>query len=180
MRRYNPRRREARYLSGAVKDRPQLHLVVAAQYDRDADSAALRSEQVRRDLAAQLGLKAGPQEGAGAIAYDDPATQNALEAMLASRSGANTVQAIKSESSANGADRQKLYEAMFQRLVEAYPLPDTAPQTLANERAQAIDDYLVQRVGSTRAACRSAASRPSAKHRPRKSAEAEGRGCLAR
>jgi hypothetical protein len=130
-------------LTGALKDRPQLQLVVSAPYDGDADSAALRSEQVRRDLAAQLGLKTGPGESPGPIAYDDPATQRALEQMLASRSDAATVQAMKSELGSNGADRQKPYEAMFQRLVELYPLPDAAPQTLANARAQAIEDYLV-------------------------------------
>jgi hypothetical protein len=131
----------------ALKERPQLQLVVAAPYDRDADSAALRSEQVRRDVAAQLGLKAGPGPSAGPIAYDDPATQQALEKLLASRSGADAVHATKRDSGSTEADRQKPYEAMFQRLVELYPLPDAAAQTLATGRAQAIEDYLVQRGG---------------------------------
>ena len=42
---------------------------------------------------------------------------------------------------------REFYQAMFQRLVELYPLPETEPQRLATRRAQSIVEYLIQSAG---------------------------------
>lgn len=146
-------------LAEALKQRPQLKLVVRGPYDAKRDGERLRRERVRRDLARMVGTKLGPEEDPGPIAYGDADTQKALEKLLTERAGSDAAPAFAREYAkrtgrqpeqvnpllgllGRGSADHAYYEAMFAQLVELQPLLDSGPQLLAAERAQAIIDVL--------------------------------------
>jgi len=148
----------------ALKDKPQVKLIVRGPYDPQLDGEALRNRQVRREVAQALGVKLEQREDPGPIAYSDAATQRALETMLAARTGTKAAAELEREFKKNaGRDPERVsrllalfgkaspdrefYQALFQRLVESYPLPETELQRLATRRAEAITEYLVQSAG---------------------------------
>ena len=91
-------------------------------------------------------------------------TERALEGLLAARAGPNAVEEFeRAFKKTAGRDPERVsrvmalfgkaspdrefYQAMFQRLVELYSLPETGPQRLATRRAETIIEYLVQSAG---------------------------------
>jgi hypothetical protein len=129
----------------ALKDKPQVKLIVRGPYDPQLDGEALRNRQVRREVAQALGVKLEQREDPGPIAYSDAATQRALETMLAARTGPKAAAELEREFKKNaGRDPERVsrllalfgkaspdrefYQALFQRLVESYPLPETELQ----------------------------------------------------
>ena len=148
----------------ALKAKPQLKLMVRGPYDPKLDGEALRNRDVRREVAQVLGVKLEQREDPGPIAYSDAATQRALEGLLAARAGPKAVEELEREfKKTAGRDPERVsrvmalfgkaspdrefYQAMFQRLVELYSLPETEPQRLATRRAETIIEYLVQSAG---------------------------------
>ena len=147
-----------------LKEKPQVKLVVRGAFDPKLDGEALRDREVRREVAQALGVKLEQREDPGPIAYSDAATQLALEGLLAARAGPKAAEELERAFQKNqGRDSQRVsramalfgkaspdrefYQAMFQRLVELYPLPETEPQRLATRRAQSIVEYLIQSAG---------------------------------
>jgi uncharacterized protein involved in outer membrane biogenesis len=147
-----------------LKERPQVKLVVRGAFDPQLDGEALRDRQVRRGVAQALGVKLEQREDPGPIAYSDAATQRALEGLLAAGAGPKAVEELEREFKKNaGRDPQRVswvmalfgkaspdrefYQAMFQRLVKLYPLPETEPQRLATRRAETIVEHLIQSAG---------------------------------
>ena len=147
----------------ALKEKPQVKLVVRGPYDPQLDGEALRNRQVRREVAQALGVKLEQREDPGPIAYSDAATQRALETMLAARAGSAAEELERAFKKNTGRDPERVnrllavfgkaspdrefYQAMFERLVESYPLPEAELQRLATRRAEAITEYLVQSAG---------------------------------
>lgn len=80
-------------LAEALKQRPQLTLVVHGPYDAKRDGERLRRELARRDLAHMVGTKVGPEEDPGPIAYGKKcwksSSLNARAPMQCGRSHAN-------------------------------------------------------------------------------------------
>ncbi len=141
----------------ALEQRPQLALTVGGPYDPGRDARALRAQQVRRALARQLGRELAPDETPGPFDFSDPATRRALhalvEAMPAAAGTAHPASA-PSDSAAGlpppappGEDPAAPFRAMFERLVERWPLGDQALRLLAVSRAQAIRAFLVEQGG---------------------------------
>lgn len=127
----------------ALRERPRLALVVTAPYDPQADVQALRQRQARRALSQALGRSNDAQEDPGPFSFDDPQTLRALERLLRSAAGDEAVSRIRQQfPAADDAGRQALFEAMLARLAAQQPLPDTATQRLAVERAREIAAYL--------------------------------------
>ena len=155
-----PEREKLDQLAKALKARPQLKLVVRGPYDPEADAKRLSLERVRAQLASAMGLRLRPGEHPGPIAFGSADTQKALEALL---------EAAEPNGVANLADRFKartgrapdrinpvlgvfgrpskdvaFYEAMYERLVELDPLPESAVRVLAGKRVQSIVEALAR------------------------------------
>jgi hypothetical protein len=145
----------------ALKERPQLKLVVRGAYDPQRDARALRDLEVRRAIARALGVKLQPGEDPGPIAYDNPDTQRTLEKLLSARAGSGAVDQFTAEFAktsgkevhrvdpllavlGRGRGDRVLYEALFERLVQMEPLPDTVLADLATQRARAIANFIAQ------------------------------------
>lgn len=148
-------------LAGALKQRPQIGLVVRGPYDVQRDGQSLRSERVQRDLAAAMGVKVAAGEDLGLIAYGDADTQKALEKLLTKRAGANAVEKFADEYAkrtgqepdrvnpllglfGRGSEDRAFYTALFEHLVELQPPLEGALRSLAADRAQAIMDVLLE------------------------------------
>jgi hypothetical protein len=157
-----PMREQLQKVVQALKERPQLKLVVQGAYDPERDARALRDGEVRRAVAQALGAKVQPGEDPGPIAYDDVDTQRVLEKMLSSRAGGDAVDLFATEYTkttgkeaarrmnpvlavfGRGRGDRAFYEALFERLVQIEPLPDTVLADLATQRARAIADFLAE------------------------------------
>lgn len=152
-------------VAAALKQRPQLKLLVNGPYAAKRDGEAMRAQRVRIELAEALGDKLAPGEEPGPTAYGDAKTQRELQRLLTKRAGEGAVEAFASrykEQAGMKADRvnpalalvvraspdQAFYQALFDRLVALYPLSDGALQALAAQRAQAIVDYLIRSAGA--------------------------------
>lgn len=144
---YPPQRESLQKVAKALQERPQLEVVVHGAYDPARDAARLRLAPVRLALAQAMGQALKPGEDPGPIPYSDPETQRAIEKLFVAGAGSDALKQFSAEHAAGqgkdagapGADqRRAYYEAMFERLVESRPLPDTALQQLAAERAQVI------------------------------------------
>ncbi|HEX2828802.1 MAG TPA: DUF748 domain-containing protein [Burkholderiales bacterium] len=148
-------------LAKALKSRPQLKLVVKGPYDSGEDAKALKRRQARLELAGALGAKLQPGEPPGLIAYGNADTQRALERLLALRAGPNALAELeKSYAKRTGREPDRVnpvlgligrgskdtefYEAVFERLAQAEPLPEGAMQELAARRTRAILDALAK------------------------------------
>jgi hypothetical protein len=131
-------------LKRALQERPRLQLVVSAPYKPQTDALALQRAQARRDLAQALGRRLEANEDPGPIAYDDPATQRALERMLREQASADTLRRLASGFTGASDASRKLYEAMFEKIAATRALGESATRLLAAQRARTIASYLVQ------------------------------------
>ena len=157
----------------ALQERPRLQLVVHGPYDPDRDAEALRAARMREALDAERNRHPASAGAPGALAYDEAATQRALERLFRSRAGREALDAFaqgyargkgKRPATANAfgqAGDPAYYEAMHRRLVELEPLPEGALQRLAGMRASAVVDYLVQSAGLDAARIEAGEIRPA-------------------
>lgn len=155
-----PEREKLDQLAQALKARPQLKLVMRGPYDPQADAQHLSRERVRAELAAAMGLKLRPGERPGPIAFGSADTQKALEAMLeaAEPDGIASLASRYEQRTGRTPDRInpvlgffgraskdiEFYEAVYERLVELDPLPQSAVSVLAGRRMQAMVEALAK------------------------------------
>ncbi len=152
-----PERDKLREVAKALKDRPQLRLVVHPAYDPGRDGRALREEEARRELDKALGRKLQPGEAAGPVAFDSPPVQRALERLLAQHDPQAADQVAADFTRRNGREPQRtsllgalfgakgdpqFYRAVFERLVQSEPLSEEAGRELAQKREEAIRQYV--------------------------------------
>lgn len=147
-----------------VQKRPQLGLTVSGRYDPQLDSLALRTERVRRELAAALNIKLDADEAAPPAAVDQAKTQRELERLLETRAGDKATDRFQAEfekTAGHAADPVNpalallgkaspdadYYQAMFERLVQLQPLEDSELTALALQRADNIIQTLTTRAG---------------------------------
>lgn len=166
-----PEQEKLQSIAQALSEEPALHADLQPAVSRDQDLEAMRTERVRRELARRLGIHLLPGEDPGPTAFDQAATQRALEAMRAQRPAAGAdatptarAGAVDSEQGQReksgsqpiglGSGDRAFYEALFQRLVESQPLPGDALADLARRRAEAIASYLSQATEVSRARIR--------------------------
>jgi hypothetical protein len=126
-----------------------------------ADLAALRE----RDVANAIAMKLGRKPAAGAVPEPvnplDAKTQRALEVLFAERNAGEALSKFVAETEkARGKPVQRVnpalafvgrasadvafYEALLKRLNDTARIPDAAPGQLADARARAVAEYLVQ------------------------------------
>jgi hypothetical protein len=147
-----PEREKLKRVAEVLGQRPRLKLTVHGRYEAKADGEALRALRVRQDLARRLELKVDPGEDPGPVAFDRPKSQRALERLYADRGAeikefqagyekttgkkaerVNPVMAMLDR----GAGDRGFYEALFRKLVETAPLPETELTELGRRRAEA-------------------------------------------
>lgn len=138
---------------------PGMRIDVEPTYAGEQDVQAMQRDGVRRELARRLGLQLAPREDPGPTAYDQVATQRALEDMLQARSGegapdafaarfGKSVARVRRDGAAigPGSPDTAFYEALFRQLVALQPLAPDALHVLARQRADAIVTYLERNV----------------------------------
>ncbi len=81
----------------ALQQRPKLEVIVDGRYQEALDGEALRSEKVRRELAAEQKVKLAPGEEPGPVAFDNARTQRALEKLMAARAGKDAMAQFTAE-----------------------------------------------------------------------------------
>jgi len=150
---YPPQRESLQKIARGLQERPQLKVVVHGPYDAKRDAERLQRDPVRIELARAMGQALKPGEDAGPIAYSDPETQRAIEQLYVARVGRDGMRTYsaqyakehgKESSALNPDERRAYFEEMFSRLVETYPVAESALQKLAAERAQAISAALAE------------------------------------
>ncbi len=157
-----PKQREQlQKVSEALKGRSQLKLVIHGAYDPQRDAQALRERLLRRELAAELGIKLAADEDPGPAALDSSDTQRALEKMMAARAGDDAVDRLAAEYAkksgkevrrvnpllatfGRGRGDRDFYQTLFDRLVQSQPLPDKLLADLAGERARSIAEFMAK------------------------------------
>jgi uncharacterized protein involved in outer membrane biogenesis len=159
-----PEQEKLKEISEALKNRPQLRMVVEGRFDPKMDGEALRTERARRALAEQAGVKLAPEEDPGPIAFDSAKTQRALEKLIEMRLGDKAADDFKSQYETATGEKAKpvkpylaffgwessdtaYYQAMFKELVKREPLTDNDLQNLAQRRGKAIIEALSTTAG---------------------------------
>jgi hypothetical protein len=147
-----PEREKLKRVAEVLGKRPRLKLTIHGRYEPKADGEALRSLQVRRDLARYLEVKVNPGEDPGPVAVDRPKSQRALERLYAERGGdVKEFHAAYEKTTGKKAERfspvlvlldrgagdRAFYEALFRRLVETAPLADAELAALGRRRGEA-------------------------------------------
>jgi len=150
-----PELKKLKKVSEALEKRPRLGLVVQGRFDPEVDGEALRTEQVQRALAEEMGAKPGPDETPAPLALDNAKTQRALEKLIEIRLGKTAADDFKSQYETATGEKAKpvkpylaffgwessdtaYYQAMFKELVKREPLSDNDLQNLAQRRGEAI------------------------------------------
>lgn len=146
-----PEREKLATVATALAQRPQLKLVVHGPYAAERDSKALRQERVRAELARAGGQDLAAGEKPGPIDFRSRRMQRALDELLAKYAGEAALSEFEPrlrDARSIRSDRRdaeaQVYEAIYNRIVERYPLPDGAAQQLATRRGEAIRDYMVR------------------------------------
>ncbi|MFA7382311.1 MAG: DUF748 domain-containing protein [Desulfurivibrionaceae bacterium] len=144
----------------ALEKRKQLQLTVHGGFAPGLDGTALKSAQVRRELAQKLGVKLEADDDPGPVAFDQAKTQRALEIMSGDRLAAfaadyrqNTGEKTNRVNPAlallgRASEDHEFYRALFRYLVETAPLDQAALETLAAQRGKAIVQGLTDRAGA--------------------------------
>ncbi len=148
----------------ALRDRPQLKVIVGGRYDPERDGVALRTQRVQRELATELDIELAPDEAPAPAAFEFAQTQRALEKLLEVRAGDNAIDAFQSQfeqQSGQAVERvnpvlaligqespdHAFYAALFDRLVELHPLAEADLKALAQRRAELVAQALVTDAG---------------------------------
>jgi uncharacterized protein involved in outer membrane biogenesis len=135
----------------ALRQRPQLKLVVTGKYNSDSDGQVIRELQVRRAVAEKSGTVLEPGEDPGLLDLNNPKAQQGLAALFVERYGQEAYDALAAEvtpsdKSADSkqafADPGALGRLLLSDLVEREQVDPATLKQLADERAQAIRELL--------------------------------------
>ncbi|WP_373500937.1 DUF748 domain-containing protein [Desulfococcus sp.] len=137
-----PEREKLVKLTEALRQRPQLKVIVTGRYHPDEDGRALKDLQVRRTLAEKRGVPLSPGEDPGPVDFSNPRVQQTLKTWYVERFGAEALENMPARNAATGADDApdpgSLSKEMFARLVEKEPLETTTLAAVGAGRAGAV------------------------------------------
>lgn len=137
-----PEREKLDKLREALKQRPQLQVVVTGRYDAQADGRVLRERRVRRTLAEKRQTPLKPGEDPGPVDFSNRRVRKTLEKWFEERFGGEAADQLEEEIDAaektQSPDPGRAAKTIFERLVEAEPLEPKALENLAAERATAV------------------------------------------
>lgn len=128
-----PAQESVAQLAAALKERPQLEMLVRGGYDPARDLAALRVRAVRREIAQRAGYEAG-----GPLDFSDARTLHAAENLYLDRVG-NRLEMLSLR------DAQRPYgNLLVERLAAATPVEPGTLETLARARAETVRAALLE------------------------------------
>lgn len=149
-----PEREKLHKLAEALTQRPKLGLTVHGGFNPKLDGSALKSLEVRRELARKMGVALSPGEEPDEVSFGNAAAERALEKLAAERGGgiaagteADYLRKTGQPPQRIGAlaglvgrasDTPEFYEQLFNKLVETTPLPESQLEALAKRRALAV------------------------------------------
>jgi uncharacterized protein involved in outer membrane biogenesis len=131
----------------ALRQRPQLKLIVTGRYHNSSDGQAIRHLQVRRALAEKSGMSLKPGEDPGPVDFSNPDSQQKLTELFIDRYGQEAYKALRLKMTppSTSADAKKapkdpgeLPKFLFSELIKREPVDPNLLKRLADDRAQAI------------------------------------------
>ncbi len=132
----------------ALRQRPQLTIVVTGRYSSDSDGGVIRELQVRRALAEASGTMLEPGENPGPMDFGNPKTQHGLEGLFVSRYGQEEYDKLTAEKPADSKqtaeDPGAFGKLLYSGLVKREKVDQSSLVKLADERAQAIEGFLTR------------------------------------
>lgn len=122
-----PEEEKIAQLAQALAERPQLELAIRGGYDPQADTAALRRQTVRREVARRAGYQ--PKTP---VDFGDPKILQAAENLFL-QTGGGPLELIKLR-----AEGRRYGRLLLERLAAATPVEPGTLQTLAQARAETV------------------------------------------
>ncbi len=171
-----PEKEKLMHLAQALAKRPGLAVTVKGVYQPEADRAFMQEEQLRRAVAARMGIKVAQDSDLPPISTANAKTRAALEGVYAERMGKEALARLQSfHQRANPEQKEgmgklfsrfkgvfkgkeeplppeelealrgaDLHEVMYRRLLAREEVPLATLEKLAERRAMAIMDELIQ------------------------------------
>ena len=140
-----PEKEKLKNIAQALAKRPALSLTVVPGYTVQGDTRAIEEMWIRRDVAQGMGLRLAAGAEPGPVDTTNPKAQKALEALYKVRfDKLGGLKALKAEYEKNKDNAGALYADMLERLTVQIPVTETELQQLAQRRAQAIQQELVE------------------------------------
>ena len=139
-----PEKEKLMKLADALKNRPQLKLVIQGRYNPDTDGRELKDLSIRRMVATRLGAKSGPDEDPGPLDFTDSKTQNILEELYRDRFGEASLKdlekgiatgSVKARMPAKNQSKKRKKESFLAKTVDNLALYKIIPGGKSSEQA---------------------------------------------
>ncbi len=149
-----PEREKLVAVAKALKQRPNLKLLVPPTYAVQSDTAVLKSILVRTDILQRMGITLAPGEDPGPVDSANPRVCGAVEQAFVQRYAPEVLAELKRRAlvRTEGAPTEKLppafYQGLIDRLIKEEPAPEILLTRLATERAEAIVRELITAGGA--------------------------------
>lgn len=160
-----PEQEKLAKLLDALRQRPQLKLIVTGRYNTDSDGQAIRQLQIRRAVAEATGSGLAPGEDPGPVDFSSPQSQERLKEIFIERYGTEAFDALnpvlqpikekpgekqaKKKADAGEADATTISEdpielarRLFADLVEREQADPAALIELGDKRGQSIVSFM--------------------------------------
>jgi hypothetical protein len=126
-------------LARVLSERPALQVEIHGGYDREADAAAMRRYELRREIAQRAGMALKGNEDPGPLELSRPPVLHAAERLFAERGGSRAeLEKLRERGSLYG-------RALFERLAATVAVDSDTTQALAQARAYTVQAELAVR-----------------------------------
>ena len=139
-----PEKEKLLKLADALKNRPQLKLVIQGRYSPDADGKELKDLSIRRMVATRRGAKVGPNEDPGPLDFTDSKTQDILEELYRERFGKASMEELEKaiatgsvtpRTPATNQEKKGNEKGVFTKIVDNLELYKVIPGGKSSEQA---------------------------------------------
>ncbi len=139
-----PEKEKLLKLADALKNRPQLKLVIQGRYNPDIDGRELKDRSIRRIVSTRLGAKPGPNEDPGPLDFTDSKTQNILEDLYRERFGKASLDklkngiatgSVKPRTPAPSQEKKGKEKGLLTKMVDNLELYKVIPGGMSSEQA---------------------------------------------
>ncbi|MHB1678484.1 MAG: DUF748 domain-containing protein [Sulfuriferula sp.] len=138
-----PEQEKLKSVAQAMSKRPALTLTVEPAYASTADTRAIETQWIRRDVAQGMGLKLAANEAPGPVDLTNPKVQKAVLSLAKARLKPDLFKQIKADYDKPKADGSTRDGALLEQLTLQIPVTDAELQRLAQQRGEAIKQVLL-------------------------------------
>jgi hypothetical protein len=138
-----PELEKLKSVAQAISKRPALTLTVEPVYASAADTRAIQTQWIRRDVAQGMGLKLAADEAPGPVDLTNPKAQKAVLALAKARLKPELLKQIKADYDKPKTDGSSLDSTLLEQLTLQIPVTDAELQRLAQQRGDAIKQVLL-------------------------------------